>query len=162
MKFHISTRIVVMSAVIAALYVTMTLFLAPIGYAALQFRTACVLYGLIIFDPIFVFGLALGVFFANLASPFGPFDYVIMPFVTLFGGLLTWYLRKKPFLATCLFATIISAGVAFFPLGLGARLPFLPTFLGIWITQLIIVPGGWLLIWKPLRKVFVNILKTNY
>lgn len=158
---RITTRSIVLCAIVAALYAVMTVFLAPIGYGVLQFRTACILYGLILFDPIFAFGLALGVFVANLASPFGPLDFLAMPIVALLGGLLMWYMRRWSILATLIMATIISAGVAAFPLGLGAHLPFIPTFAGILITQVVIITGGWILIWHPLRKTFNHILHTD-
>lgn len=147
-KYRLSTRAITFSAVIGALYVITTLAIAPISYGIFQFRVSSVLYPLCLFDPIFALGLAVGNFLSNLASPFGFYDFGLMPIVALIAGLLGWRLRKIPLIATIIQSLIISLGVAIFPLGLGARLPFILAFPSVLVSQGIIIVISWFVIWK--------------
>jgi uncharacterized membrane protein len=158
-KFKISTRTIVISAIMVSLYVVLTLFLAPISFGPLQFRVANLLYGLIVIDPIFIPAMVFGVFFSNLASPFGILDWGVMPFITLLGCLFAYGLKEYPWLGLSILAVVISYGVAFFPLGFGAGLPFLPTFLAILTTQLVSVPIGYYIIWNKLVPVIKLVIR---
>lgn len=127
-----------MTAIISALYCVLTIALNPISFGPFQFRVANLLMALMFFDVDFCFGLAIGVFLGNLMSPFGPLDYLIMPIVTLTSALLAYWMRKYWYVGIVVWALITSAGVALFPLGIGAQLPFLITFPAILISQLIL------------------------
>lgn len=142
------TRTIVLSGMIAAMYVAVTIVLAPISYGPLQFRVAELLKPLALFDPAFGLAFAVGVGLANLASPFGPWDYVAMPLVNLVACGACWQLRRWPFLAVTVQAAIISAGVAFFPLGMMLQLPFLTTFGGVLVSELILLVVGYAVIWR--------------
>lgn len=142
------TKTIVLSGLIAAMYATMTVVLAPISYGPLQFRVAELLKPLALFDPAFGLALAVGVGLANLASPFGPWDFVAMPLVNLVACGICWQLRRWPFIAVAAQAAIISAGVAFFPLGMVLQLPFLPTFGGVLVSELILLVVGYAIIWR--------------
>lgn len=147
------TRTVVYSAVIAAIYVTLTYLVAPISYGPLQFRVAELLKPLALFNPLFAFGLGLGNFISNLGSPFGFYDFGIMPFVATGAALLCWLLRRWSLVGLTVQAIIVAAGVAFFPLGMGARLPFIVTFPGVLLSELVIIVLGYLLIWRKYGNV---------
>jgi uncharacterized membrane protein len=142
------SRAVVTTAVIAALYTVFTLALAPISYGPVQFRAAELLKPLALYNPIFALGFGLGNFFANLGSPFGAWDFIIMPLVDIGAALLCWQLRRWPVPAVTTQAIVISAGVAVFPLGLGGRFPVLPSFLAVLLSELIILVLGYLVIWR--------------
>lgn len=147
-KYKLTTRAITLSAVMAALYVVTTLMIAPVSYGIFQFRVSSVLYPLCLFDPVFALGLMVGNFLSNLASPFGFYDFGIMPFVALVAGLLGWKLRKIPLLATIVQSIIISLGVSIFPLGLGARLPFILAFPSVLGSQGLIIVISWFVIWR--------------
>jgi len=149
-----NSKAVVLTATIAALYTVFVYVLYPLSYGPLQLRMANILYPVILYNPLFSLGFGLGVFLANLGSPFGALDFIIMPFVTIFACYLAWLLRSKPIIALVTQALIISIGVAFFPLYLGAGIDMLITFPGILISQLIIIIPAWYLIWKPLGYFF--------
>lgn len=86
-----TTRKVVLVAVVAALYVVLTVGLAPISYSFIQFRVSEVLKVLVLFDPWLALGIGIGTFIANLASPFvGPWELVWMPLTDMAGGVLAW------------------------------------------------------------------------
>jgi uncharacterized membrane protein len=91
----VNTRRVVLVAIIAALYASMTLAIAPISYGVIQFRVSEILKVLVLFDPWLVFGIGIGTFFANLASPFaGPWDLIWMPLTDMMGGVAAWALFR--------------------------------------------------------------------
>lgn len=51
------------SAIIAALYIAITMLVAPISFGQVQFRIAEIFNHLIAFNPRFMLGVVLGVFF---------------------------------------------------------------------------------------------------
>lgn len=55
-----------MNALVAALYVVVTLVVAPFGFSAIQFRLSEIFNHLIVFNKKYFFGIAIGVFLANL------------------------------------------------------------------------------------------------
>lgn len=157
-KFRLSTRTIAFSGIIGALYVVSTLVIAPISYGIFQFRVSSVLYPLCLFDPVFALGIAAGNFLSNLNSPFGFYDFGIMPFVALASGWLGWLLRKFPLLATAVQSLVISLGVSLFPLGLGAKLPFWIAFPSVLLSQGIIIILSWYVIWRWRQATIKGIL----
>lgn len=63
-------------AAIAALYVALTMLFAPFSFGVIQFRISELLMLFILIDRRYIVGLTLGVFIANLFSPFGVVDLV--------------------------------------------------------------------------------------
>ncbi|MGL4662457.1 MAG: QueT transporter family protein [Culicoidibacterales bacterium] len=63
-------------AVIAALYVAITMLFAPFGFLVIQFRVSELLMLMILIDRRYIVGLTLGVLVANLFSPLGVVDLV--------------------------------------------------------------------------------------
>ncbi len=89
MKSNTST--VVYTAIIAALYAVLTLFLAPIAYGPIQFRASEILKAFAMFNPWTGVGIAIGDVISALGSPFvGPWDLIFMPITDLIGGLLIY------------------------------------------------------------------------
>lgn len=75
-KNKINTKLLVVTALIAAVYVVMTLAIAPLSFGFIQMRISEVLVLLAFIDKRYVPGLILGCFIANLFSPFGMMDVV--------------------------------------------------------------------------------------
>lgn len=121
------TRLVVYAGLIAATYAVVTIVLAPISYGPLQLRLSGLLKPLAIVSPIMGLGLSVGVALANLTSPFGAWDFVAMPLVSLLAASIAYRLRRLPWLAMVIQAAIIAGGVAVFPLYLGGGIPIWPT-----------------------------------
>lgn len=68
-------KFLAMSALIAALYIAVTMLVAPISFGQVQFRIAEVFNHLIAFNPRYMLGVVLGVFISNfLMSSVGPLD----------------------------------------------------------------------------------------
>lgn len=138
----ISTKTVVYSAIMAALYYVLVIGLAPISFHIFQFRAANVLKALAVTNPAFGIGYAIGDFFANQTSPFGILDWGIMPLFDLMGAWMAYSLRKRLWLAVAAQSFIIAIGVATFPLGIGGNLPWLLSFVSVFVSSLFIIGAG--------------------
>jgi uncharacterized membrane protein len=90
-----STKFLVRTAVIAALYATITLVVYPLSYGAIQVRFSEALTLLPILLPEAIPGLAIGCMLANI--PMGIWDMLIGTVATLFAAIFT-RLVKNPFL----------------------------------------------------------------
>ncbi len=66
MKFELTAKNITKIAIVAGVYVALTIFLAPISHGPIQFRVSEVLNLLVFINPIFGFGLVLGCFISNL------------------------------------------------------------------------------------------------
>lgn len=78
-------------AAIAALYVVLTLVFSPLSFEVIQFRVSELLMLFILVDRRYITGLTLGVFVANIFSPFAAVD-VIFGTAATFIGLLVYIL----------------------------------------------------------------------
>jgi len=142
------TRLIALAGVMAALYVVLTWGLAPISYGPVQLRVSELLKPLALFHPAFALAFGVGNGIANIASPFGWYDFICMAFVDAGAALLCWWLRRWAWLALTVQAAVISAGVALFPLGMGAGLPFAPTFVAVLVPELVLLYVGYGVIWR--------------
>lgn len=90
----------VRQAMIAGIYVVLTVFLGDLGYGAFQFRVSEVLAVLPFFNPEYIFGITVGVFLANIASTVGAIDMVVG---TLASFVVAYVMSKmKNFYLACL------------------------------------------------------------
>lgn len=70
-------RFLAMSAIIAALYIAITMLVMPISFGQVQFRVAEIFNHLVAFNPRYMLGVVLGVFLSNfLMSSIGPLDLI--------------------------------------------------------------------------------------
>lgn len=67
-------RTMATSGVIAALYVAVSLLVAPLAFSSIQFRISEMFNHLVVFDKKYFFGIIIGVFVVNLFSPLGVID----------------------------------------------------------------------------------------
>ena len=91
------TLFIATSAVIAALYVVLTLPFAQFAFGPIQFRLAEIMVVLPIFTPAAIPGLTLGCFLANLLNPMGPnvIDMIFGSLATLIAAILTRWVYQK-------------------------------------------------------------------
>ena len=130
-----TARVIVFAALTAAAYAVATLALAPISYGPLQLRLSGLLKPMALLSPTMGLGLAVGVGLANIMSPFGAWDFAIMPLVSYAAALIAYRLRRWPWLAMVVQAAIIACGVAIFPLYLGGVIPIWPTVLWVFVPE---------------------------
>ena len=81
-------------AMIAAIYVVLTILFAPISFGPVQFRIAEALCILPFFTPAAVPGLFVGCLLSNLLCGAMPLDVVFGSLATLIGAAGSWYVRK--------------------------------------------------------------------
>ena len=88
------------AAMIAALYVVLTMVFAPFSFREIQVRVSEALTILPVFTPAAVPGLFVGCLLANLLGGAAVPDIIFGSLATLIGAFFTWKLRNKhPFLA---------------------------------------------------------------
>lgn len=86
------------SAIIAALYVILTLPFASFAFGPIQFRIAEALCILPFFTPAAIPGLTIGCFLANLLGGAVPMDVIFGTLATLIGAVLSYKLRRQKWL----------------------------------------------------------------
>ncbi len=84
-----STKILTFNAVVAALYIVLTMPFMSISFQALQLRVAESLTILPCVLPFSVWGIFLGCVVSNIVSPFGIADIVFGSLITLVAGFAT-------------------------------------------------------------------------
>ena len=85
-----------LSAIIAALYVITTYFIAPIASGPIQVRLSEALIALAVFTPAAIPGLSVGCLIANMLMGSMPLDVVFGSLATLIGALGAYALRRLP------------------------------------------------------------------
>lgn len=137
-----TTRRIVRATVVAALYVTLTIAIAPLSYGPIQFRIAEVLKGLALFDPSMILAFTIGNFLSNLTSPYiGPWELIFMPCANLLGATLCWLLRRWPYIGAIMYAFVITLAVGIMLTTMtGAPLWVLAWTIG--IPEFILIIGG--------------------
>lgn len=90
-----TTRKLVVTAMIAAVYVVVTLAFGFMSYGSIQFRISEVMVLLAFIDPLYLPGLVLGCFIANLFGPFGVIDAIIGTFATFVTVYMIIKMKKR-------------------------------------------------------------------
>jgi uncharacterized membrane protein len=140
------TKDVVFASIIAALYVVLTIGLAPISYGPIQFRVSEFLKFFALFTPWTGLGIAMGDIISGLNSPFvGPWELVFMPITDAAGAVAVYYLfklarraewAKYPLMALYAITTGASVGVMLYAFGIDL---FWPLFVSVSASELIIL-----------------------
>jgi len=93
-------------AIIAAMYIVLTVGFAPISYGIIQFRIAEILNLMAFINPIYGIGVIAGCFISNLFSELGPIDWVVGTSATAMA--VFFIARSKSLLVASLWPTIFS------------------------------------------------------
>lgn len=133
-----NTKDVAITAVFAALYAALVYVFTPISFLALQFRVAGILRPAIARKWTLSIGYAAGVAIGNFFSPFGAYDLLFMPAMSLAAGVVG-YLAAKPFknnyfVTGAVIATIIPVSVSWM-LNQILSLPILATLPYLFISE---------------------------
>jgi len=134
--------------VVGALYVVLSLAVAPIAFGPIQFRLGEVLKPLVIKYPAVIPAFGVGTVIINLFSPFaGPLELVFMPLVDVSGGVICYLVAKGlgttfgTYLASLIYALWTAAGVGVV-LTVSAGLPYLPSFASVAVSEVILLLLG--------------------
>jgi len=141
-------RRVAIAGVVGALYVVLSLAVAPIAFGPIQFRLGEALKPLVIKYPAVIPAFGVGTVIINLFSPFsGPLELVFMPLVDVSGGVICYLVAKGlgttfgTYLASLIYALWTAAGVGVV-LAVSAGLPYLPSFASVAFSEIILLLAG--------------------
>lgn len=159
-----TTRNLVLSAILAALYAALTLLLAPISYGEIQCRVSEAMTMLPVLLPQAIPGLAVGCLIANLIGSATPWDVIFGTLATLIAAILTYRTRnvltgkaKLPLLSA-LWPILLNALIVGAVLSLTLHIPFFATALSVGIGEAVAVALGVLLV-KALERVDLSAWK---
>ncbi|MEI4770244.1 QueT transporter family protein [Psychrobacillus sp. FJAT-51614] len=135
------------SGIIAALYVAVSLLVAPLAFGAIQFRIAEMFNHLIVFNKKYIFGIVLGVFVTNLFSPLGLYDLTFGVAHSIITLSITIFASKyiKGHIPRMIFNTLIFTVTMFIiavELNLALELPFLYTWLTVAVGEFVVLAIG--------------------
>lgn len=111
-------RKITVIAMLAAVYATITLAVAPISYGLVQFRISEIMTVLPFLTPLAIPGLFLGALTANLFSPVGFYDVLFGSLASLIAAWLTskmpnrWLAPLPPVLVNALIIGILLGTVS--------------------------------------------------
>ena len=94
-KMNRSVRSLCLAAMIAALYLALTLLFQPISFGAVQFRISEAMTLLPAIFPEATIGLTLGCFLSNFLAGANVYDVVFGTLATLLAALISWRVGKK-------------------------------------------------------------------
>lgn len=140
-----TTKRLVRTAVIAALYAVLTLVLAPLSYGNVQFRISEIMVLLAFFDPFYIGGLTLGCFIANILGPNGMVDAVfgtIATFISVYAISLTGkYIKndKTALVAASFWPTIFNGLIIGCELNYLYQLPLILSMLEVAAGEIVVV-----------------------
>ncbi|WP_430607687.1 hypothetical protein IGJ55_001143 [Enterococcus sp. AZ170] len=140
-------------ALITALYIVVTLFLAPFSFGAIQLRFSELFNFLPLFNKRYIVAITLGVAIANFASPLGLVDVIIGSSSTFIVLIISYYATKQfKSLNKKMVATTIICSVSMFTvagqLTYFYQLPFFYTWLTVAIGEALSMSiGGILVYW---------------
>ena len=124
----------VQAALIAAIYVVLTMVFAPLSFGAVQVRFAEALTVLPFFTPAAIPGLFVGCLIGNLTGGAIPLDIICGSIATLLGAVGTYALRKHKFLAPVspiAANTLIVPFVLYYGYGTNLPIPYMMLTVGI-------------------------------
>lgn len=146
------------SAIVAALYVALTVVLAPFSYGAIQVRIAEMFNFLPLYNKRYIWAVTVGVFISNLFSQVGPIDLVVGTLSTLFVLLINVKVTEnmKSMKQKMAVSTIICA-VSMFTIAAEltfvAGLPFFYSWLTIGVGEFIAMAVGSVIIYAIGKKI---------
>lgn len=138
------------SAIVAAIYATLTIVMLPISFINVQFRIAEILVLLVFIDRRYIYGLTLGCLIANLPSPLGPVDVFFGTLATLIALLLIS--KTKNLLIATLWPALVNGVIIGLVLHYLLGLPFLLSAAQVFIGEFVVVTIFGYIIFTELMK----------
>lgn len=140
-------RFLAITAIIAAVYVAVSMLIAPFGFTQVQFRVSEMFNHLVAFNPRFAFGIVFGVFITNMFSPLGPIDLVfgVAHSIITLGTFIFICKFVKNVLLRLIINTFLFTFTMFiiaFELNIALDLPFLWTWLTVAAGEFVVLAVG--------------------
>lgn len=142
-------QLLVINAMIAAVYAVLTILISPIAYGAIQMRLTEIIVLLACYNKKFIPGLTIGCLLANLASPMGLYDICFGTLATLI-ACIGMYLGKNLILGAFI-GGVVNGILVGIELYLALELPFLINALYVFIGEFAVLLIG-AVIFKLIEK----------
>lgn len=161
-----STKKIVVTALVAAVYATLTLSLGFISYGPIQFRIAEVMILLAFIRKEYIIGLTLGCFLANVIGPYGVPDIVFGTTATLMSAILVYLtskLQKKwSLLIASLWPTIINAIIIGAMLNIFFGVPLILGMLQVGFGQFVVITIIGIPFFKMVNKKYGSLIESVF
>ena len=161
-----NTKVLFMAqaAMIAAIYVVLTLIFAPFSFGEIQVRISEALVLLPLFTPAAIPGLFIGCLFGNIFGGAILLDVIFGSLASLLAATLTYVLRKRGVFLAVLPPILVNALVVPFVLryGYGNPLPIPLMMLTVGIGQVISCGGLGMIVYKALDRYKETIFRNNH
>lgn len=141
-------KTLIVNAIVAALYIAVTVVIAPFAFSNIQFRVSEMFNHLVVFNKKYIFGIVLGVILANLLlSPMKIYDLTFGVGQSVIALLITIGCAKfiKSIWARMIVNTLVFTFTMFLiaiELHLAFDLPFLATWLTTAIGEFVVMAIG--------------------
>ena len=93
-NFNPKTLFIAQAAIIAAIYVAITMIFSYTSFGPIQLRFSEALTILPVFTPAAIPGLFIGAFLSNTIGGLGPLDMIFGSLATLIAAILTYWIRR--------------------------------------------------------------------
>ncbi len=162
------TKTLAVNGVIAALYIVVTVAIAPFGFTNVQFRLSEMFNHLVVFNKKYIYGIVAGVFLANLFfSPMVPFDLIfgvgqsiISLVITILVGRYVKNIVKRMIINTIVFT--FTMFIIAFELHLALDFPFWATWLTTAVGEFVVLALGIPIIYLINKRVdFASLIKET-
>ena len=146
-----SLRMMINVSLVAAIYVALTLALAPLSYGAIQFRISEALIILVCYNPLYAISLSVGCLLANLASPMASIDVIFGTLATVISVIPMIFLRKNKLLAS-LIPSVVNGIVIGLELKFAFDLPFFLSAIEVFVGEFLVVSVIGIPLFKSIEK----------
>ena len=137
-------------ALVAAIYVVLTLVLAPLSYGAIQFRLSEMLMILVLYNPIYSISLTVGCLIANFASPMALLDVGFGTLATLISVIIMIFIKNKTLAS--LVPSVVNGLIIALELKIAYDLPFWLSMVEVFIGEFVVVSIIGLFLFKSVEK----------
>ncbi|EQK42541.1 MULTISPECIES: QueT transporter family protein [Paraclostridium] len=158
----------VTTALVAAIYATLTLVLGAISYGPIQFRVAEIMVLLPFIKKDYIWGLTIGCFLANIIGPYGVPDIIFgttATFLSVYAVYMTSKMmdgKKYALLVSSIWPTVINAIIIGIMLNIFFGLPLMLSMAQVGFGQFVVITIIGVPLYKSLEGKYFKILKDAF
>ena len=158
----------VTTALVAAIYATLTLVLGAISYGPIQFRVAEIMVLLPFIKKDYIWGLTIGCFLANIIGPYGVPDIIFgttATFLSVYAVYMTSKMmdgKKYALLVSSIWPTVINAIIIGIMLNIFFGLPLMLSMAQVGFGQFVVITIIGVPLYKSLEGKNFKILKDAF
>lgn len=158
----------VTTALVAAIYATLTLVLGAISYGPIQFRVAEIMVLLPFIKKDYMWGLTIGCFLANIIGPYGVPDIIFgttATFLSVYAVYMTSKImdgKKYALLVSSIWPTVINAIIIGIMLNIFFGLPLMLSMAQVGFGQFVVITIIGVPLYKSLEGKYFKILKDAF